>query len=384
MNAIGRVVEVPTAPRYRLIFPEAEQPTVTLYLRDLAASQNTAGTIRSYAYDLLKWFRFLHERGRQWDRAERVDVRDFVEMMQITATAAALRRAHSGPSTTNQVTGKRKSSTGHASASINHALSVVSSFYEFVLERGEGPLVNPVPRQRGGSPNAHQVPDEPFRVSRRGKYRQKTPRPQWKAIPDDAVSKLFAAARNNRDRALLSFWLSTGVRARELLDLRHGDYDFGMNTITVTSKGTGARDTVPASPDAFMWLDVYMKDGQPIKPGQPVWWTLAPKNRRPLQYDAALRMFQRLQRDIGSDWTLHALRHTAAERMINDPAYDLAKVAATLRHANVNTTTIYTQPRVEDLVQAMLAHYSRPAPPPPTVGPSYDADAVRELLGFDE
>jgi hypothetical protein len=64
---------------------------------------------------------------------------------------------------------------------------------------------------------------EDFAVRRRATYRQKTPKPTWRAIPDDAAEQLFSVLRCHRDRALISFWLSTGRRAAELLGLRHGD-----------------------------------------------------------------------------------------------------------------------------------------------------------------
>lgn len=81
-----------------------------------------------------------------------------------------------------------------------------------------------------------------FVVRHRATYRQKVPRPVWRAIPDDAADALFGALRSHRDRALVSFWLSSGARASELLGLRlDTDLDAGANTITVVSKGSRFR-----------------------------------------------------------------------------------------------------------------------------------------------
>jgi len=55
-----------------------------------------------------------------------------------------------------------------------------------------------------------------------------------------------------------------------------------------------------------------------------------------------------------------------------------------LRHANVTTTTVYTQPRMEDVLQKVLEHYSRPKPAALSIEPEYDPAAVRELLGLGE
>ena len=110
----------------------------------------------------------------------------------------------------------------------------------------------------------------------------------WRAIPDDAAAALFNALRSHRDRALVSFYLSSGVRASELLGLRHGDLDAGRYTITVTSKGSRVRETVPASVDSFVWLALYLAEQPPMQPGAPVWWTRrsrpAPLNKFPIPF----------------------------------------------------------------------------------------------------
>ncbi len=46
----------------------------------------------------------------------------------------------------NLRTGKPYLDGGHAPASINHRLAVLSGFYDYAVESGMGPLVNPVPR----------------------------------------------------------------------------------------------------------------------------------------------------------------------------------------------------------------------------------------------
>ena len=68
--------------------------------------------------------------------------------------------------------------------------------------------------------------------------------------------------------------------------------------------------------------------------------------------------------------------------MIADPAFTLVDVQTVLRHVSVITTTIYTQPRMEDVLEKVLELYARPRPPAPSVGPEYDDSAVRELLGL--
>jgi hypothetical protein len=52
--------------------------------------------------------------------------------------------------------------------------------------------------------------------------------PDPRAIPDQRFNQLFAALSSNRDRAMVAFWISTGVTASELLRMRHCDIDLGQ------------------------------------------------------------------------------------------------------------------------------------------------------------
>lgn len=146
------------------MFPDTEHQTVSSFLRDLAASDCSPATLRSYAYDLLRWFRFLHGRFVPWERAERLDVRALVEHMRASPTANALRRGTDTVAITNAVTRKRAPGMTFSANSINHQLTVLSSFYDFALDMNLGPLVNPVPRQRRSERRAysHHNPMEQF------------------------------------------------------------------------------------------------------------------------------------------------------------------------------------------------------------------------------
>ena len=104
--------------------------------------------------------------------------------------------------------------------------------------------------------------------------------PNSRAIPDQRFNELFAALPSNRDRALVAFWISTGVRASELLGRGSATSTPARQLITVVRKGSRAISRLPASADAFVWLRLYQEElhGE-VPPGriQPVWWTL----RRP-------------------------------------------------------------------------------------------------------
>ena len=88
-----------------------------------------------------------------------------------------------------------------------------------------------------------------------------------------------------------------------------------------------------------------------------MWWTRR-RPFRPLTYHAAHRMFERVNTEAGTAATLHALRHTAAYRMAEDPAMPLTDVQYVLGHAQLTTTQIYLTPRKEDVIERVLAHHA--------------------------
>jgi integrase len=97
-------------------------------------------------------------------------------------------------------------------------------------------------------------------------------------------------------------------------------------------------------------------------------------------------MFERVNAQTGSSATLHALRHTAAYRMAEDPSLPLTDVQFVLGHAQLSTTQLYLTPRKEDVIRRVLAHHAeqtrqaaeRLAPAP---APGYRPESLDVLFG---
>ena len=97
-------------------------------------------------------------------------------------------------------------------------------------------------------------------------------------------------------------------------------------------------------------------------------------------------MLQRANAVLGTAWTLHDLRHTATQRMIDDPRLSLTDVQWVLGHANLTTTQIYVRPREDEVIARVLDHQrnrreQRALPPrtPPVGG--YRPEVLTALLG---
>ena len=170
---------------------------VAAYLRDLQACGRPAATQRSYAMDLLRWFRFLWAVDVGWDQATRAEARDFCCWIQLAVASPG------GPAP-----GAR-----YAAATVAHCETVLRGFYDFHLEAGTGPMVNPFPLARGRRGPGECAPQPDGAVPRRA--RGAVPAAGWprrvpRQIPDEKFNELFAALGSHRDRALVAFWVSTG------------------------------------------------------------------------------------------------------------------------------------------------------------------------------
>jgi site-specific recombinase XerD len=370
---------------------------VSVFLRDLLASGRSESTLRSYAVDLLRWWRFLDAVDVAWDRASRAEARDFSCWIQLTAKQRlqtsrprAARWSSRSAGTPNPVTGKPASGDGYAPSTVAHSETVLRRFYDFHRDCGTGPVLNPFPldaSRRGRRPHAHHNPMGEWKPERTGRYRPAVPKRIPRAIPDDWFNKLFAALPSDRDRALVAFWISTGARAWELLGMRQCDFLPGEQLISVMRKGSRARQQLPASPDAFVWHRLYQEEllrlGVPRGRREPAWWTLR-RPYRPLTYHGAHRMFERVNASLGADWTLHDLRHTAARRMARDDQLSLTDVQWVLGHAHLTTTEIYLTPTRDEVIEGVLAHHARQSrmrETPPQPAPGYDPQSLSVLFG---
>jgi len=106
-----------------------------------------------------------------------------------------------------------------------------------------------------------------------------------------------------------------------------------------------------------------------------------------LTYDALRAVLRRSNDLLGTNWTMHDLRHTCALRMVRDENLSLRDVQTVLGHANLTTTQIYLQADDREVIDRVRRHLAdrqeqstapRVASP---VGPGYDAEDLAALFG---
>lgn len=137
-------------------------------------------------------------------------------------------------------------------------------------------------------------------------------------------------------------------------------------------KGSRAEQWLPASPEAFVWLRLYLAEARTVGPNELIWRTVRRRDRgsglqeQPLTYDALRAVFRRVNGMLGTNWSMHDLRHTAALRMARDPNLTLRDVQVILGHADIDTTaSVYLFEDDVQVAKRVLTHLNRQCEPVP-------------------
>lgn len=148
---------------------------------------------------------------------------------------------------------------------------------------------------------------------------------------------IFSAPKSVKDRVLLSFIYSSGLRASEVSRMKISDIDTGRMMIHIRQSKYNKDRYVPLSPFVLLGLRKYYKACHPVdylfngkEPGSP----LSVMGMRSV-LSAAIKEC-RLHKNI----TLHTLRHSYATHLL-EFGMDIVTIKELLGHANINTTLVY-------------------------------------------
>jgi integrase/recombinase XerD len=158
--------------------------------------------------------------------------------------------------------------------------------------------------------------------------------------------------RGLRDRALVEFLYSTGVRRKELVSLRVSDVNWTAGTAHVR-EGKWKRDrVVPIGDRALTWLHAYVQQCRNTfvrYDSGPLFIDLLGKELEP---NAVTELVSAALKRVGLDkrGACHLFRRSMATGMLEGGA-DIASIQAILGHADVSTTMIYTPVTFETLAK---------------------------------
>jgi integrase len=111
-----------------------------------------------------------------------------------------------------------------------------------------------------------------------------------------------------------------------------------------------------------VWLRLYLDEVGDLAATDPLWWTLrrrrrsGPLVRQPLNYEALRAVLRRVNELLGTNYTMHDLRHTCALRMLRDENLSLRDIQTILGHAHLSTTQTYLEEDPDEVIRRVHQH----------------------------
>lgn len=179
---------------------------------------------------------------------------------------------------------------------------------------------------------------------------EKSPRHAMKLIE---LEYLRNACADLRDKALVDFLYSTGVRVSECCSARLDHIDWERKTILIEhGKGDVSRLTY-LNPEAEVSLKAYLSsrlDDSPYIFARSKGSSVSPLDAKTIQ-DAINRIVSRSGRTFSVHITPHVFRHTIATVLLRN-GMPIEQVQRFLGHAKIDTTLIYAEVRDEDVCRS--------------------------------
>lgn len=161
----------------------------------------------------------------------------------------------------------------------------------------------------------------------------------------EEVKALIKATPPGRDRLIVEFLYSSGVRVSEAVSMKTSNLNLKERIASVRG-GKGNKDRIIIlSHNWITDLKRYLK-----KKKVPTDFVFSKKNGKPLSSDTIQRIIREASHKAGipKNITPHSLRHSFATHLL-DAGENIRKIQELLGHSNLNTTQIYTKVSVEGL-----------------------------------
>ncbi len=270
-------------------------------------------TLRNYLSDLAQFQRFLVERELALDGAGGVDAGK-VDIHVVRAYLASL-------------------SPDHKKSSMGRKLAALKGFFRYLV-------------------TTKRIEKDPLLLINSPK--QEKPLPKFLTV-DDAFHLLDSIKLENgldqRDRAVLEVFYSTGIRVSELVGLDWADIDLRLGIIRVVGKGAKER-IVPIGAVALKALESYADSVRQQ-------WQVACRGETPVFLNhrgrritsrSVARIVEKHLKVAGIQIKMgpHGLRHSFATHLLNGGA-DLRAIQELLGHVSLSTTQRYTHLDLDQL-----------------------------------
>lgn len=157
-----------------------------------------------------------------------------------------------------------------------------------------------------------------------------------------------------RNHAIFSTFIFSGIRKKELLNLKYGDVDL-ENLSLFINQGKGSKDrVVPISYKLAESLKRYLEERKRLHKTCPEFFVSLNKNMG-FRDIGIRRLVEIVRKASGINFTIHKLRHTFATLML-EGGCDIFSLSKMMGHSDIKTTTIYLSASAEHLRAQMTKH----------------------------
>ncbi len=283
------------------------------YLKHLYDRGHRAGSIRTTRKDLSLFFQFLEERKKEIRDAVPDDIEAYLLMIK--------------PKVSDHT--------------YYHRFSTVRCFYRY-MERAGLIAVSPTAKIEG--------------VRTPGKLPKHVP--NEKEVVEFLDKPIFYTIYGMRDRAMFELLYSSGLRNKELRDLKVEDLDFAKRVVTVREGKGGTGRLVPFGRRAKEAIDLYISKSRPTLKKKPTNYLFLTDHGNQISACMLRYTMNRYRDPDNRTSTPHILRHACALHMLRAGA-SIVHLQKLLGHERITTTTIYTRLNPEDLKKAVKKYHPR-------------------------
>lgn len=306
------------------------------YLAYLGDRRYSPRTVRSYAFDLLHFCRWLLVEGTSLGA-----VSTDVLLRYLAACREAVLPGQHGDNVVDLRSGR---ATGYAPATVNRRMAAISGLFSFRAMR-DPTATNPVPRgpaaRRTAKGERSGMLGHLARPKQRSQLRVREPRRLPRGLTRDETKALVASFRTDRDRAIAGLMLFSGLRSAEVLGLAVTDADIGRGWVRVIGKGDKER-RIPLDPDVASLVQAYLLAERPETTSGALFVVAKGPNRgQPLSAAGLRRVFRYHREKAGvAAGHPHALRHTFGTALA-EAGVDVAVMQALMGHDHVDSAAAY-------------------------------------------
>jgi len=262
-------------------------------------------TINAYRHDLLKFYDFIN--GKTATLIDREDIKQFIGLLR---------------------------NNGNSDSAIARKISTLRNFFNYLLIE-------------------QKITLSPLLSIRTPKIQEREP----SFLSPDESQKLLEAIKQHaspyykvRDYTIVKLFLSTGMRLRELVNIKLKDVSLNEKSVKITRKG-GKEQYIPLNEDICKLLTTYSKQ-RPQITGDALFVSRMKKGISSSEVYHLIKKYLSLAGITDKKVAVHSLRHTVATALLAG-GINLITIQRLLGHKRITSTQIYTHINDKDLILAV-------------------------------